>query len=68
MAANSYIRDKDDVQIRQDVQDAIYELESARMMFESCDEPELVDYAIYREKAALLRLSFLIKKAKNKKT
>jgi hypothetical protein len=28
------------------------------------EEPELIDYAIYREKAAIMKLSYLLKKAK----
>jgi hypothetical protein len=49
-----------------EIDSAIEELESIRMYFDEVDEPELLDYAIYREKAALMRLSYLLREAKNK--
>jgi predicted DNA-binding protein (UPF0251 family) len=50
----------------EEINAAIEELESIRRYFDAVDEPELLDYAIYREKAALMRLSFLLREAKNK--
>ncbi|TDT50260.1 DUF2508 family protein [Fonticella tunisiensis] len=47
-----------------EIRNAVDELESIRMYFNSVNDPELLDYAIYREKAAILRLSYLLKKAK----
>ena len=48
----------------EEIKAAIEELESIRRFFEAAEEPELVDYAIYREKAALMRLSYLLREAK----
>lgn len=47
-----------------DIKKAVEELENIRRYFEIVEEPELIDYAIYREKAALMQLSYLLKKAK----
>lgn len=47
-----------------DVRMAIEELDNIRKYFEVVDDPELIDYAIYREKAAIMKLSYLLKKAK----
>lgn len=46
-----------------EIKQAIVELEGIRQFFESAD-PELIDYAIYMEKAAISRLSYLFRKAK----
>lgn len=53
--------------INEDIRTAIEELESARRFFDSVQEQELIEYAIYREKAAITRLSYLFKLAKNEK-
>jgi hypothetical protein len=47
-----------------EIHKAITELENIRKYFEFAQEPELIDYAIYAEKAAITRLSYLLKKAK----
>jgi hypothetical protein len=47
-----------------EIQAAITELENIRKYFEFANEPELIEYAIYTEKAALTRLSYLLKQAK----
>lgn len=46
-----------------EIKHAIEELEGIRQFFDSAD-PELIDYAIYMEKAAISRLSYLFRKAK----
>ncbi|MDF2674708.1 MAG: hypothetical protein K0R09_2976 [Clostridiales bacterium] len=51
-------------QLIDDVRMAIEELDNIRKYFEVVDDPELIDYAIYREKAAIMKLSYLLKKAK----
>jgi hypothetical protein len=47
-----------------EIKKAIDELEGIRQYFNIVEAPELIEYAIYREKAALTRLSYLIRKAK----
>ena len=47
-----------------EIKAAIEELEFIRKYFDNVDAPELIEYAIYREKAAITRLSYLIRKAK----
>lgn len=49
----------------EEIRQALQELENIRSYFDSVDEPELIDYAIYREKAILIRLSYLFKKARS---
>lgn len=51
-------------QLVDDIKRAVEELNNIRRYFEIVDEPELIDYAIYREKAALMKLSYLLKQAK----
>jgi hypothetical protein len=51
-----------------EIKKAIDELEGIRQYFNAVVEPELVEYAIYREKAALTRLSYLFRIAKVKET
>lgn len=40
------------------------ELECAEKLFEYADDPDLIEYAIFQEHASRLKLSYLIKKAK----
>jgi hypothetical protein len=47
-----------------EIKEAIEELEFVRKYFDIVDVPELIEYAIYREKAAITRLSYLIRKVK----
>lgn len=47
-----------------DVKQAMDELENIRKFFNMAEDPELIEYAIFTEKAALMRLSYLIRKAK----
>ena len=47
-----------------EIEAAIIELEEIRGYFDAVDAPELIEYAIYREKAAITRLSYLIRKVK----
>lgn len=51
-----------------EIEAAIIELEEIRSYFDSVDAPELIEYAIYREKAAITRLSYLIRKVKFEKS
>lgn len=51
-------------QLIDDIKRVVEELENIRRYFDIAEEPELIDYAIYREKAALMQLSYLLKKAK----
>lgn len=51
-------------QLVDDIKKAVEELENIRKYFEIVEEPELIDYAIYSEKAVLMQLSYLLKKAK----
>lgn len=41
-------------------------LENAQQLFDSTSDPDLIEYAIYEEYAAKLKLSYLVKKAKEK--
>jgi hypothetical protein len=50
--------------LAEDIRKAVEELENIRRYFDVVEEPELIDYAIYREKAAIMKLSYLLKKAK----
>lgn len=56
----------EDPEIVREIRDALDELESIRIYFDTVNEPDLIDYAIYREKAAIIKLSYLLKKAKCK--
>lgn len=47
-----------------EIRSAIEELDGVRRFFDTVDAPELIEYAIYREKAAITRLSYLIHKVK----
>jgi hypothetical protein len=55
---------KKDSPIMVEIRAAIEELECVRKFFDTVDAPELIEYAIYREKAAITRLSYLIRKVK----
>lgn len=47
-----------------DIKQAMGELENIRKIFDFADDPEIIEYAIFAEKAAIMRLTYLIKKAK----
>lgn len=51
-------------EINNEIKKAVDALESARRYFDYVDDPQLIEYAIYSEKAAISRLSYLLKKAK----
>lgn len=51
-------------QLLMDLKAAVDELEEIRQNFEYIDEPELIEYAIYKEKALLNKVSYLIRQAK----
>jgi succinate dehydrogenase flavin-adding protein (antitoxin of CptAB toxin-antitoxin module) len=46
--------------------EAKQDLDSAQKLFDSTSDPDLIEYAIYEEYAAKLKLSYLVKKAKEK--
>lgn len=48
-----------------EIKKAIDELEDIRQYFDTVEAPELIEYAIYREKAAITRLSYLLRMAKD---
>lgn len=52
--------------ITEDIDKAIRDIESAQMMFETVNNPTLIEVAIYTEQAAKRRLDFLIKEAKER--
>lgn len=52
------------LQLKREIDKALRDVIEARQYFEFVDEPDLVDYAIYREKAAVTKFCYLIKKAK----
>lgn len=58
----------EDCQLGEEIKKAIDELENIRSYFDTVSEPELIEYAIYREKSVLIRLSYLLKKAKYSET
>lgn len=47
------------------IEEAREELTTARQYFESVSDPQLVDYAIYKEQAAKARFTYLLKQAKD---
>lgn len=63
-ASENIINIKDLSGITDEIRVAIRELENIRQVFDSVDIPELIEYAIYTEKAAAARLSYLIQLAK----
>lgn len=52
------------IKLKKEIESSLKELTEIRQCFEYVDEPELVDYAIYREKAIITKISYLFKKAK----
>jgi hypothetical protein len=50
--------------ITQEIRKATNELEEIRSFFNSVEDSELLDYAIFWEMAALSKLSYLLRKAK----
>lgn len=49
------------------VNEAEMDLENVERLFDNALDPDLIEYAIYEEYAIKLKLSYLIKKAKEKK-
>ena len=58
-------KEKND-EINDEIKEAVNALESARRYFDYVNDPQLIDYAIYSEKAAISRLSYLLRKAKER--
>lgn len=50
--------------ITEEIRFALIELENIRAIFDCVDAPELIEYAIYSEKAVVSRLSYLFQLAK----
>lgn len=48
------------------IEQAVEDLNSARIFFENANDPRLVDVAIYQEEAARAKYSYLIYQAKQK--
>lgn len=61
-------KDMENHEITNEIRQALDELENIRSYFDTVQDPELIDYAIYREKSILIRLSYLIKKARTKES
>lgn len=61
-------KDMERHEITNEIRQALDELENIRSYFDTVQDPELIDYAIYREKSILIRLSYLIKKARTKES
>lgn len=61
-------KDMEKHEITNEIRQALDELENIRSYFDTVQDPELIDYAIYREKSILIRLSYLIKKARTKES
>lgn len=57
---------KDEYSLPSEIKKTVNELEGIRLYFEYVSEPELVEYAIYREKSIVTRLSYLLRLAKEK--
>jgi hypothetical protein len=50
---------------KEEIQNSIQELDEIRQYFDLVEDPDLVEYTIYKEKALLTKISFLVKQAKN---
>lgn len=61
-------KDMERHEITNEIRQALDELENIRSYFDTVQDSELIDYAIYREKSILIRLSYLIKKARTKES
>ena len=59
-------KNKDEYSLSSEIKKTVSELEGIRLYFEYVSEPELVEYAIYREKSIITRLSYLLRLAKEK--
>lgn len=58
--------DKVDDEIVKQIEDVISEIESAECMFNSVNDPKLIEAAIYRGEAAKKKYDYLISLAKKK--
>lgn len=50
--------------VLEEIQDSIIEMESAESMFNSVNDPKLIEAAIYREEAAKRKFDYLLSVAK----
>ncbi|HAZ38172.1 MAG TPA: hypothetical protein DEF85_03470 [Clostridiaceae bacterium] len=50
---------------KEEIQNSIQELDEIRQYFDLVEDPDLVEYTIYKEKALLTKISFLVRQAKN---
>lgn len=60
----SFIEDNNIKDYFEAVRAAKLELDNIQRFFNSTADPDLIEYAIYEERAAKLKLSYLLKKAK----
>ena len=51
--------------LKEEIKRTIQELEEVRAYFNFIEDPDLLEYTVYKEKALLAKISFLIKKAKS---
>lgn len=61
------VSDKECEDYLKSVDEAKTDLQNVERLFNNALDPDLIEYAIYEEYAIKLRLSYLIKKAKEKK-
>ena len=59
---NNYDRISD--KVLEEIQESIREMEAAESMFNSVDDPKLIEAAIYREEAAKKKFDYLLSVAK----
>ncbi len=52
--------------LKEEIKRTLQELEEVRAYFNFIEDPDLLEYTVYKEKALLAKISFLIKKAKSK--
>lgn len=57
---------KDIIDLLKSLDNAIREINEARELFNIADNPNLIDYAIYKESAAEAKYMYLLNQAKNK--
>lgn len=52
------------ISVKKEIERTIREIESAQHTFEYSTDPDMIDYAVYKEKAEFARLCYLFKVAK----
>ena len=56
--------DRSSDKVLEEIQESIREMEAAESMFNSVDDPKLIEAAIYREEAAKKKFDYLLSVAK----